>query len=144
MRLRGGEIRFGMQYLGCEVEQVEDGMLQPLVEVYEKVNAFFVKRAQVVGVVVKKGAALVTALECVPVKVAPVSVVRDADVAHRCFAKGRFFDGHGKRLHAVGACDEATVAVGLLYVMLMRLNHYLLRSIESRVVADGGEVCRGK
>ena len=77
-------------------------------------------------------------------EVTPISVVGNANVAHRCFAKGRFFDGHGERLHAVGTCDEATVAVGLLHVMLMRLNHYLLRSIEACVVANGGEVCGGE
>ena len=92
------------------------------VEIVEELNLLLVKGAEVILVVLEEGGMAVGRLEGVPVLVAPVAVVADADVAHQALAFGALLGGDGECQRAIGVGNEAPVAVGLLGVAVASLD----------------------
>ena len=52
----------------------------------------------------------------------PITVIGDTNVLHRAFQVFRLYDRNRKRYFPVRAGNGATVAIGLLHVMVMLLD----------------------
>lgn len=115
------DILFRECYLWPHVEQLAHGVHDVKVEVEEKGVSFLEERSQIVGIKLEEGRLAVGRHQRVPVKVSPVAVVRDTNIAHGAFRAVVSFYGHGERLRTVGRCYDASVAIGLLHKVVVLL-----------------------
>lgn len=88
------------------------------IEIVEELELLLVEGTEVVLVILEEGGVAVGRLEGIPVLMAPVAVVADADVAHQALALSALLGGDGERQRAVGIGYEAPVAIGLLGVVV--------------------------
>lgn len=110
------------------------------VEIGKKRNFLFVERLQFIGIILKKWSGIVCRYNSVPVQVAPVAVIGNANVFHLAFCGFRLFDGNAQRHQTVGTDNIAPVSVRLLLVVVVNFDDGAFRVKKSRVVFDGGEV----
>ena len=94
------------------------------VEVEKKAETAFEERSKVVGIIFEKRALVVGRHDGLPMNMPPIAVVADAYVFHlhaRSLLSRGAFDGDGEGLWPIGSGDDAAVAVGLLYEMVVLL-----------------------
>ena len=133
------DILFRECYLWPHVEQLAHGVHDVEVEVEEKGVSFLEERSQIVGIKLEEGRLAVGRHQRVPVKVSPVAMVRDTNIAHGAFRAVVSFYGHGERLRTVGRGNDAAVAVGLLHKMVVLLND-ARHAMQLLVPLNGAEV----
>ena len=143
--LAGGEVgavRRAATQVRLDVDEGAHQAAQRFVEVHEELVPLLVEGAEVVPVVLEERGVVVGRLQGVPVQVAPVAVVGDADVAHQALRRVGLHDGHGERQRPVGRGDGAAVAVGLLHVVVILLHHGAAAGHEVGVVLHRRQVGR--
>ena len=135
-------IGFGDRNLRTDVEKFYHlrGCLH--VEIEEKLVFLLVEGADVVLVILEEWALAVGGKERIPVDVAPVGVVGDADVLHR--QGDVVIGGDGERKRAVGGRDEHAVTIGLLDKALVALYQAFIVAVQLLVPLDGAEICGRK
>ena len=74
----------------------------------------------------------------------PVTMVADTKVAHIGLVVGRLLHRYGKCLRAIGTSYDATVAEGLLYVMVVLLNLCPTIAPHGFIERDRTQVCGRK
>ena len=92
------------------------------IEIVQILPTAFEERKDVVGVIVEKRTLAVGRHYSVPVNVPPRAVVAYPDVAHKAFAALITLYGHRKGLRSSRRGYHATVAVGLLHVVVVAFN----------------------
>ena len=113
------------------------------VEIVEKLMLLLVEGAQVVFVVEEERSVAIGCLQGIPMAMTPVVVVADADVAHQALALGRFLRGDGECQRTIGIYYHATVAVGLLGIVVVCL--YIgcaIALLQLGIVLYGGQIGR--
>lgn len=114
----GGLVVRGAFHLRFQPDERADQAAQGFVEVGQELVLLFVEGAEVVLVVFEERGMVVGRFQSIPVQVAPVAVVGDADVLHGALQRVRLDDGHRERQRAVRRGNGAAVAVGLLQVVV--------------------------
>ena len=135
-------IGFGDRNLRTDVEEFYHlrGCLH--VEIEEKLVFLFEEGADVVLIIFEERALSIGGKERIPVDVAPVGVVGDADVLHR---QGNVvIGGDGEREGAVGGRDDHTVTIGLLDKALVALYQAFIVAVQLLIPLDGAEICGRK
>lgn len=117
---------------GVDVEQFAAFVDEGFVEVYEEGPRSLVEGTEIVLEVFEEGRVEVGGLQGVPMLVLPIAVGADAHILHQAFAahKGALVHGDGKGKRTVGRIDGATVAKGLLVVVLVLFNEDRLALLE--------------
>ena len=135
-------IGFGDRNLRTDVEEFYHlrGCLH--VEIEEELVFLLVEGADVVLVILEERALSIGGKERIPVDVAPVGVVGDADVLHRQRCVVVRWDG--EREGAVGGRDDHTVTIGLLDKALVALYQAFIVAVQLLVPLDGAEICGRK
>ena len=135
-------IGFGDRNLRADVEELYHlrGCLH--VEIEEELVFLLVEGADVVLIILEERALAIGGEKRIPVDVAPVGVVGDADVLHR--QGDVVIGGDGERERTVGGRDEHTVAIGLLDKALVALYQAFIVAVQLLVPLDGAEICGGK
>lgn len=118
---------------GVNIYKGTDEAKQVLVEISQKIPLLLVEGREVIGVVLKEGTLPVAALQGVPMQMPPVPVVADTDIAHQGMRR-RLFYGDTKRKGTLWAVYQATVAEGLLAVMVVYLKLRLIGPKECRIM----------
>lgn len=119
-----------LAYLHVEIEQelimaVEEGM-------------------EVVGIILKERRLAISTLQRIPMQLSPTPMVADAQVAYRTAVEvdvGRTLHGNSESLRPVCRSYDATVAIGLLAIVLMRLNKYNVSHVEFLIPLHWPEIC---
>ena len=76
---------------------------------------------------------------------APVAVVAQTDVAGGCVPLSFVvYDGERQRKRPIGTRNDAAVAVGLLYVVVVAFKENRCGSIEAREIVDGRQIGGGE
>ncbi len=122
-------------YLRADVEKLYHLLSCLHVEIEEELVFLLVEGADVVLVILEERALAVGGKERIPVDVAPVGVVGDADVLHR--QGGVVVGGDGERERAVGGGDEHAVTIGLLDKALVALYQAFIVAVQLLVPLDG-------
>ena len=135
-------IGFGDRNLRADVEELYHlrGCLH--VEIEEELVFLLVEGADVILIILEERALAIGGKERIPVDVAPVGVVGDADVLHR--QRDVVIGGDGEREGAVGGRDEHAVTIGLLDKALVALYQAFIVAVQLLVPLDGAEICGGK
>ena len=140
-----GYLRFimlGVDDCGLHIQQVTDQTAQFLVEVEEELVFLFEEGADVVLIILEEWTLAIGGEERIPVDMAPVGVVGDADIFHR--QRCVMVRGDGEREGAVGGRDDHTVAIGLLDKALVALYQAFIVAVQLLIPLDGTEICGGK
>lgn len=123
-----------------EVDETAYQTAKCFIEVCQKFVLLLVEGTEVIFVVFKEGSVIVGRFQCVPMQVTPVAVVGDAYVAQRTLQTIRFDSGYREGQHPVGCSDVATVAIGLLYVVVILLHVDLVVGQQLSIVLDGCQI----
>ena len=137
---RGGDVVRGALHVGSEVYQRADQTAEGFVEVHQELVLPLVEGAEIVLVILEERRVVVGGLQGVPMQVAPVAVVGDADVAREAFQRVGLHGGDGEDQRAVRRGDGAAVAVGLLGVMVVLLHEDAVVRQQFDVVFHGSEI----
>ena len=128
-------------YLRTDVEELYHLLCSLHVEIEEELVFLLVEGADVVLVILEEGALAVGGEERIPVNMAPVGVVGDADVFHRQRCVVVRGDGEGEG--AVGGWDEHAVAISLLDKALVALYQALVVAVQLLIPLNGAEIGGG-
>ena len=135
-------IGFGDRNLRTDVEELYHLLCSFHVEIEEEFVFLFEEGADVVLIIFKERALAVGGEERIPVDVAPVGVVGDADGLHR--QRWVVVRWDGEREGAVGGWDDHTVAIGLLDKALVALYQAFIVAVQLLIPLDGTEICGRK
>jgi hypothetical protein len=135
-------IGFGDRNLRTDVEELYHLRSCLHVEIEEELVFLLVEGADVVLIILEERALAIGGKERIPVDVAPVGVVGDADVLHR--QGDVVIGGDGERKRAVGGRDEHAVTIGLLDKALVALYQAFIVAVQLLVPLDGAEICGRK
>ena len=131
-------------HVGLHVEEFAKLFGYRHIEVDEILPLALEERTYVVFVIHKERTLAVSRHYGVPVLVAPLAVVADANVAHRTLRSLVTLNRHGERLHSVGGSNETAVAIGLLAEVVVLLYNHAPVTMELLHPLNGREVGGGK
>ena len=97
---------------------------------------------EIVLIVVEEGRLVVSTHQCVPVLVAPVAMIADADITDK--RTGAALYRYGKCLRTIGGGYDATVAICLFLKCLMALHQYQVATIKLLIPLYRTAICCGK
>lgn len=132
-------IFIGNRNLRANVQKLYHLLSNLHIEIEEEFVFLLIEGADVVLVIFKERALAVGGEERIPVDVAPVGVVGNADVFHRQRCVVVRWDGERER--AIGGGNNHTVAIGLLDKALMALYQALVVAVQLLIPLDGTEIC---
>ena len=110
-------VRRAKRYIQPDEVAHQLGQLQ--VEVVEKRYLLLVERTEVVLVIQEEGSVAIGSLQGIPMLVSPITMIADANVAHQALSLSTLLGRDGECQGTIGVGNEATVAVGLLGIVVM-------------------------
>ena len=133
-----GLVGGGAFHAGRKVDERAHQAAEGFVEVHQELVPMLVERAKLVFVVFEERRVIVGRFEGVPMQVAPVAVVGDADVPRGTFRRVGLHGGYSQCQRAVGRGNGAAVAVRLFHVVLVLLHAGAVITVQFRVILHGG------
>ena len=134
----------GGTYIGRQHEQFTNLGLQSIVEINQIFVGFFIEWAKIVLIIRKIRALFVGRHQSGPMQTAPTAVIANTQVAHGLIVLTRTNNGDGQCQRPVARCDNSSVAISLLDIMIATFGQYLIGSIEAREILNGREIRGGE
>ena len=127
-----------------DIQQPADKIAQFFIIVEQELIFFLIKRSEIFIELFKKRTEVISGNQCVPMQVAPVPVVGDADIFRLAFEGVRLDNGDGKCQRTVCRGNDTAVTIGLFQVILrcFDMNYRILA--EFAVLLDRSQISSGK
>ena len=122
----------------AEKELVDSGVFKRV----EEIAFFFKKWTEVVLIIIEKWRFVVSTHQGMPMLMAPVAMIADADIADE--RTGATLYRHGKCLRTIGCGYDATVAICLFLKCLTVFHQYQVATIKLLIPLYRTAVCCGK
>ena len=129
-----------------KVEQMENQRLEIGIEIHKIAIGTAIDGFEIIGIIGEEGTAVVGRDDGLPMLVAPVAMIADADVAHggvRCPCRLRHY-GNGERERTIVGGNDAAIAIGLLHIMVRPLFHNGESTIEFCKILYGRQISRSE
>lgn len=143
----GINVRLGVDAdVGVKIEEMEDERQKVSVEIYEIPIGTTIDGFEIVGIIAEEGTAVVGRDDGLPMLMAPVAMIADANVAHggaRCPCRFRLY-GNGEWERTIIGGYDAAIAIGLLHIMVRPLFYDGEAAIELRKILYGRQIGRSK
>lgn len=144
----GGDACVGFCLLDVwlQVEKLVALMDECFVEVDEECPWLLEDGTEIILQVFKEGGVEIACFQCIPMLSLPVGVAADAYVSHRAFPffEGAAVNGNGQVQRSIGRVDGASVADGLLLIVLVLFNQNWFVSQKVDEPAYRRKVCAWK